>query len=36
MKNQNIHISSKEKCVFQDCRNMKMINVYVNGERISD
>jgi len=30
----NINIDGKQKCVFQNCMNIKMKDVYVNGEKI--
>ena len=32
----NINIDGKEKCIFQNCRDIKMTGVFVNGERIDD
>jgi len=32
----NINIDGKEKCIFQNCRDIKMSGVFVNGERIDD
>jgi polygalacturonase len=31
----NINIDGKQKCVFQNCTNIKMKDVYVNGEKIT-
>lgn len=30
----NINIDGKQKCVFQNCKNIKMTDVFVNGEKI--
>lgn len=30
----NINIDGKQKCVFQNCTNIKMRDVYVNGEKL--
>lgn len=30
----NINIEAKEKCLFQNCKRVRMNNVYVNGEEI--
>jgi len=31
----NINIDGKQKCVFQNCTNIKMKHVFVNGEKIT-
>ena len=31
----NINIDGKQKCVFQNCNNIKMVDVFVNGEKIT-
>lgn len=31
----NINIDGKQKCVFQNCKNIKMNDVFVNGEKIT-
>ena len=31
----NINIDGKQKCVFQNCKNIKMVDVFVNGEKIT-
>ena len=31
----NINIDGKQKSVFQNCKNIKMTDVYVNGEKIT-
>ena len=30
----NINIDGKQKCIFQNCTNIKMTDVYVNGEEL--
>lgn len=31
----NINIDGKQKCIFQNCMNIKMTDVYVNGQRLT-
>jgi len=31
----NINIDGKQKCVFQNCKNIKMTDVFVNGEKMT-
>lgn len=31
----NINIQAKQKCIFQNCKRVKMNDVYVNGEKIT-
>lgn len=31
----NIHIDGKQKSIFQNCKNIKMTDVYVNGEKLT-
>ena len=31
----NINIDGKQKCIFENCKNIKMTDVFVNGEKIT-